>query len=739
MRVRVIDFRLLVGAIFLLCSALVKAEDFFIDSKASLEKALATVEPGDEIVLKNGVYKDFEIIFSAKGSEGKPIVLRAEEKGKVLLTGQSSLSLGGAHLVVSGLIFKDGYSPSGAVISYRINKNEIANHSRVTEVVIEDYSKPDKFENDYWVALYGKHNRLDHSYLAGKRNRGVTLAVRLNSKSSIENHHLIDHNYFGYRPELGSNGGETLRIGTSHYSLENSFTQVENNVFERCNGEVEIISVKSGGNIIHGNTFIESRGTLTLRHGNNNVVTNNVFLGNGVHNTGGVRVINANQEVANNLFKSLTGYRFGSGFTVMNGVPNSPQNRYHQVDGANIHHNTFIDVEHIQFAAGADEERSAPPINSKFTNNLLLSQNAPITMSFFDDIKGIKFADNVANYSVESTVQEGFSKISNIGQTLLEDQEVGKVGASPDIVTLSRDDVGPSWYAKKQYEVPFDSGREIVVEPGVNTLFNAVAKASDGDTLILQKGNYSEEKTVVIDKTLSIKGVSQENVVLLPQRTALFEIIDNGNLKLAFLSLSGEDAPDAAGNTLLRTQKWGMMTNYRFDMRNVSVLNLNINHSYHFFAAGARSFATSVNIENSEFSNITGNILLFDKERDDLGIYNVEVLNFSNNHIEQVDGALALIYRGGTDESTFGPKVTFFKNQLERVGLGKRNKSKASIFLHGVQQALLKSNDIKSSAKVVIEHTVGEPKTSIVKNLFENTPDPKVIDFLSQGAECGCQ
>lgn len=739
MRVRVIEFRLLVGAIFLLCSALVKAEDFFIDSKASLEKALATVEPGDEIVLKNGVYKDFEIIFSAKGSEGKPIVLRAEEKGKVLLTGQSSLSLGGAHLVVSGLIFKDGYSPSGAVISYRINKNEIANHSRVTEVVIEDYSKPDKFENDYWVALYGKHNRLDHSYLAGKRNRGVTLAVRLNSKSSIENHHLIDHNYFGYRPELGSNGGETLRIGTSHYSLENSFTQVENNVFERCNGEVEIISVKSGGNIIHGNTFIESRGTLTLRHGNNNVVTNNVFLGNGVHNAGGVRVINANQEVANNLFKSLTGYRFGSGFTVMNGVPNSPQNRYHQVDGANIHHNTFIDVEHIQFAAGADEERSAPPINSKFTNNLLLSQNAPITMSFFDDIKGIKFADNVANYSVESTVQEGFSKISNIGQTLSEDQEVGKVGASPDIVTLSRDDVGPSWYAKKQYEVPFDSGREIVVEPGVNTLFNAVAKASDGDTLILQKGNYSEEKTVVIDKTLSIKGVSQENVVLLPQRTALFEIIDNGNLKLAFLSLSGEDAPDAAGNTLLRTQKWGMMTNYRFDMRNVSVLNLNINHSYHFFAAGARSFATSVNIENSEFSNITGNILLFDKERDDLGIYNVEVLNFSNNHIEQVDGALALIYRGGTDESTFGPKVTFFKNQLERVGLGKRNKSKASIFLHGVQQALLKRNDIKSSAKVVIEHTVGEPKTSIVKNLFENTPDPKVIDFLSQGAECGCQ
>lgn len=159
--------------------------------------------------------------------------------------------------MVSGLVFKNGYSPSGSVISFRVNRDDVANHTRVTEVVIEDYSKPDKFESDYWVALYGKHNRFDHSYLAGKRNRGVTVAVRLDSADSTENYHQIDNNYFGYRPELGSNGGETLRIGTSHYSLENSFTRVENNVFDRCNGEVEIISVKSGGNTLHGNTFID--------------------------------------------------------------------------------------------------------------------------------------------------------------------------------------------------------------------------------------------------------------------------------------------------------------------------------------------------------------------------------------------------------------------------------------------------------------------------------------------------
>ena len=84
---------------------------------------------------------------------------------------------------------------------------------------------------------------------------------------------------------------------------------------------MEIISVKSGKNNIRNNVFFESRGTLTLRHGNGNVISENVFFGNGVDHTGGIRVINKDQIVRNNYIEGLTGYRFGSGFTVMNGVP----------------------------------------------------------------------------------------------------------------------------------------------------------------------------------------------------------------------------------------------------------------------------------------------------------------------------------------------------------------------------------------------------------------------------------
>ncbi|MEP4101733.1 polysaccharide lyase 6 family protein, partial [Paraglaciecola sp.] len=371
------------------------AKEYLVKTPTEYQQASEKLQPGDEVILANGTWSDFEILFKAKGTEQAPIRLKAETPGKVFLSGLSNLRLAGEYLVVSGLVFKNGYTPTGEVISFRQNKDNLAYHSRVTQVVVDNFSNPEKFEQDKWVVMYGKYNRFDHSNLVGKKNAGVTMAVRLNTEESQENYHRIDNNYFGPRPVLGSNGGETLRIGTSHYSLTNSFTTIENNYFDRCNGEVEIISNKSGKNKILNNLFFESKGTLTLRHGNGNLVQGNVFLGNGVDHTGGIRVINRDQIIRNNYMEGLTGYRFGSGFTIMNGVPNSKINRYHQVDNALIENNTLVDVEHIHLAAGSDAERSAAPINSKFQNNLVVNKDNLDGISIFDDISGIHFENNI--------------------------------------------------------------------------------------------------------------------------------------------------------------------------------------------------------------------------------------------------------------------------------------------------------------------------------------------------------
>jgi hypothetical protein len=53
------------------------------------------------------------------------------------------------------------------------------------------------------------------------------------------------------------------------------------------------------------------------------------------------------QTIRNNHLSGLTGERFSGALVVMNGVPDSPINRYHQVDGAVIENNVFDDVRKI--------------------------------------------------------------------------------------------------------------------------------------------------------------------------------------------------------------------------------------------------------------------------------------------------------------------------------------------------------------------------------------------------------
>ncbi|GEB72340.1 alginate lyase [Pseudoalteromonas carrageenovora] len=714
------------------------AKDYFVDDKQAFSDISSNLVAGDKVILKNGTWSDFEILLEGQGTQNSPILLTAETNGKVILSGQSNLRLAGKYLEVSGLVFKNGYTPSSAVIEFRKNKSKLAYNSRVTQVVIDNYNNPDKRESDYWVALYGQHNQFDHSHLVGKRNKGVTVAVRLNTEQSQQNYHKIDNNFFGYRPTFGSNGGETLRIGTSHYSLTDSHTLVENNYFERTNGEVEIISVKSGKNIIRNNVFFEARGTLTLRHGNGNLIEENIFLGNGVDHTGGIRVINKDQIVKNNYLEGLTGYRFGSGFTVMNGVPNSSINRYHQVENATIENNTFVNVQHIQLAAGSDAERSAAPKNSVMKNNLIINQNKQQPFTTFDDVSGIAFSNNVANTKVLDELAYGVKThtiaLSKADNGLLYPESTNiKAGAKRGLKVLKKEDTGVSWYPKVPALVKFDSGKTHTVTASASALLTAIENAQSGDVLELDNGQYDVSKLVKIDKALTIKAKNLGQAKLTFQRSTLFEIHDGGSLKLDGLSISGENAPDAINNSVVRTKKWGMIENYRFEMHNSKITHLDINHSFHFFVTGKGAMADEVVLTSNTFDNVTGNVISLNTEIEDLGIYNAEYVIVKNNTFDNVDGALLKLYRGGSDESTFGPHLQMSNNTLNNVGLGKRNKEQASVYVHGVQVTNIKSNKFIKSAPLVVEHTVGEPKTEISNNTFNATQSPSVKELRVAG------
>jgi poly(beta-D-mannuronate) lyase len=352
------------------------ATDHRVSTPAQIVIAMGIARPGDTLTMTNGMWTNAAIVFRGSGTAAAPILLRSESYGGVILTGASSLRISGRHLIVDGLLFKNGSSPSGDVIEFRGPGGE-SDSCRLTNCAITDYNPADSTNDNKWVSLYGTRNRVDHCYFRGKRNSGTTLVVWLSARP---NYHQIDHNYFGFRPVLyGWNGGETIRIGTSDWSMYDSFTTVEYNLFEECNGEIEIISSKSCGNIYRYNTFFSCQGTLTLRHGNRCTVEGNFFLANRVPNSGGIRIIGEDHKVFNNYISGTTGTSLSSALTIMNGVPNSPLNRYFQVKRAVVAFNTFVDNAHtMNVGGGKDSEVSLPPLDCLVANNVVQALSSPL-------------------------------------------------------------------------------------------------------------------------------------------------------------------------------------------------------------------------------------------------------------------------------------------------------------------------------------------------------------------------
>lgn len=678
-----------------------------VTSPQAFREAVTAARPGDRIVLENGIWLDFDMVVDARGTAEAPIVVAAQNPGSVILSGQSSLRIAGEHVVVAGLVFRDGYTPRAEVISFRRDSKNLAFNSRVTQTVIENYNNPDRSQRDIWVVMYGQNNVFDHNHLSGKLNSGPTMAVRLNTPESQNNAHIIAHNYFGPRPVFGSNGGETLRIGTSHYSLTNSNTLVENNYFDRCSGEVEIISNKSGGNTYRGNTFFRSRGTLTLRHGNGTLVEGNLFDGDGAPYTGGVRVINADQTVRNNRFSNLTGERFSGALVVMNGVPNSPINRYHQVDGAVIEGNVFDTVTAIELGEGSDSERSAVPINSVFEDNIVLGADGVSPFRLHDDMSGIAFTGNVAAEAPPAALAAGFA--------------VNDVSSSPPMdVGVARDATGVAWYPKPAMTTPFDGGRDIAVSPGPDALSMAMATAEHGDRLVLAPGTYSESKIMNVRIGVSIVAADTDGDAAVPgpvisfERPNLFLLSGNGALRLSGLTVTGANAPDASGNSFIATTALGGGGNHVVELSDMDFVDFDVNRGFSVVEAAKGTFYDRVAVRNSRFSDISGTVFKFDAETDDFGIYSVEYLTIDDSQFTNIGGPVASVYRGGRDESTFGPHVWVTGSAFD--GVGTRGQAPAMV-LHGVQNMDITGNTFAHANPVAFTITTGKPKTVVTDNV----------------------
>ncbi|WP_439568999.1 polysaccharide lyase 6 family protein [Sphingopyxis sp.] len=706
------------------------ARDLLVSDQAQYKAAVKKAQPGDAIILADGEWRDFQIVFTGMGTAARPITLTAQTRGKVLLTGQSNLRIGGRHLRVAGLVFKNGASPTSEVISFRRDSKTLASDTRVTEVVIDGFSKPDRRAEDIWVALYGTGNRVDHSHFEGKTNSGVTLAVIRRAGDPLDNRHRIDHNYFGPRPPLGSNGGETIRIGTSEESLSASNSIVERNIFDRTSGEVEIVSVKSGGNILRENLVLEAQGAFVLRHGNGNLVERNIFLGKNVADTGGVRVINRDQIVRGNYFEGLAGTSFKSAISVMNGVPNSVINRYHQVANARIEGNSIIDSARITLAAGADAERSAAPVASKFERNLIVGARGEDPFRAEGDIGGIALAGNVEARVAKPLLTAGVAQrdvaLERAANGLLypTDPKLAAVGAPRDLKPVTRGEVGASWYRGNAAEAAFGAGATRPVAAGAS-LAAAVANAKAGDTLALASGTYDVAAPLAVRHRLTIAGARDAQPVL-RVASSLARIEGGGGLRLENLAVDARAAP---GDGALIAVGSGVAPNYAVTLDRVSVRGPGRGR-LDGIAMAPGTFAEDVAITNSDFAEM-GVVVAATAEQEPKGWYPMERLTISGSRFARV-AMVADLLRKGSDESTFGPWFAMTGSSVSGSG-----RDGASLRLSGVQHADIARNSFAGSDGILVIHSVGAPETRIAANAFAATPGPRIEELAWKGPPRG--
>ena len=728
-----------------------------------LQTAINDSKAGDVITMKNGIWKDAQIKFHGMGTKQKPIVLKAETPGEVILEGQSFLKLSGEYLVAKDLYFKNGYTPDEAVIIFRNSPDSIAFNCRVTGTVIEEFTQPDRHRKDHWIEFYGKHNELDHSYIAGKSNEGPTLKVYLNGNEHVNNYHKIHDNHFGPRPRKGGPKAETMQLGASTTSMTPSYTQVTNNLFEKCNGEVEIISSKSNFNNFSNNVFLESEGSVVTRHGNYATISGNIFIGNDNPYVGGIRVINTGHVVTNNYFYKMRGTEFRSGLAVMNGIPKSPLNRYNQVTDVVIAHNSWIDCEQpIHFSVGVNtdqaevlppsEIRSARPKRVIFANNLVYNDRfTSYPIKAYDKIDGVKFKNNllVSNQNMDSDREDfNLKSISNmLGDELFytpakfdsklydgygfndidvdlfgksRNQDQNYIGAIIPPVSDKKATVDYSIYGAKWF-TPSTGNKDIKTHTVANAseLIAAIKDANSQDIISLKEGTYLIDQTIALAKELKITSTSKD-----ARATIQFD-----NLKTAFLMqpkgilhLENLNILGTVDQDLFRTEDKDMSKAYGIHLNNISVENFKS-----VLDASKSSFADEIIVNNSTFKNCVNGFLL-DKETDDKGDYNVEFLTITNSNFDNISNEVIDFYRGGYDESTIGGILNLTGNTF--TNSGKLDQDEVLINTRGIVNVTFENNTFTNNDTKFTAVLWGAKGQQPINNTVTNSGEIKVVENI---------
>ncbi len=393
-----------------------------VTTAANFKTALTAMNPGDTILVMDGTYNIGGTKVTRGGTVLNPIVIKSKNLFGAQITGASYFNTSyQSYVTYEGFAFK--VDPVSTIF-----KMEGCDHVRITRNWFRMNASSDTTQTSKWITIgelwdnevcTSHHNRIDHNLFDGKHDQGAWMIIDGSHGivPAISQHDRIDHNIFQNNTPRVTNEKETIRVGVSDLSHKDAFTVVENNLFMDCDGDPEIVSVKSNCDTIRNNTFRRCLGTISLRQGNNSVVEGNfvfaegktAIYGGSTIGCGGVRVYGLNHKIYNNYFEGLTGYKWDAACTLTNGdVTNTSTSLSSHFLPENIvfAFNTLVNNKsNIEIGFDNNASYGKAPINCILANNIVVANENPLVKYYSStSLAGVSFSNNIMYSSGTSTL-----------------------------------------------------------------------------------------------------------------------------------------------------------------------------------------------------------------------------------------------------------------------------------------------------------------------------------------------
>ncbi|MBI9057360.1 MAG: hypothetical protein JEZ01_06270 [Labilibaculum sp.] len=429
------------------------AVNTYVSNPQELQTAVDNALPGETIILKNGIYKDFLLTISTSGLENKIITIKAEHGGKAKFQGKVGILVKANYLKLSGFDFDNAsqHNTSDRLIDIQ------GSYNLIEDMYINHLSNGSHRNHRYiYFSNKATHNTIDRCWFEKEKQHGMVIFGD-NDPTVNGTYNIIQNCYFKAKRQP-DNGGSAIRFGTGMKKKEIiGANTVRNNLFDHYDGENEIMSIKSSNNLVEANTFKNCYGQLTCRHYHNNIVKDNFFIttDSNLIDGGTITIWGEGHQITNNYFYQAKPRYSDAGaiiFTAGNGTHFS--SHHQRAKNILIKDNIIYECNSTSHAItfGNLYERTPTrilmPENINITGNCIYQSTNKEQIHYVKDCNSIHYSENIIYKNAGfKKLPEGIYEVNpNFKPDMYGIYRLA--GKGPKGNPLSKKDVGPKWLKK---------------------------------------------------------------------------------------------------------------------------------------------------------------------------------------------------------------------------------------------------------------------------------------------------